>query len=159
MSPAVKGSFIRVTTGTPGCKRFRLSAPASYHSHFATPRPDQEGHRRWRSTAVYGHRGSPDPAAGHRRKHPGLLHPGPPIWGPTASSSTCAETSDGALAVHHDPAVPGVGPLAELAAADLPPSVPLLGAALDACAGMVVNIEIKNLPGEPGFDPEDRHRR
>jgi glycerophosphoryl diester phosphodiesterase len=27
---------------------------------------------------------------------------------------------------------------------------------LDACGGMTVNIEIKNLPGEPGFDPEDR---
>ncbi len=28
-----------------------------------------------------------------------------------------------------------------------------LDAALDACAGLVVNIELKNLPGEAGFDP------
>jgi glycerophosphoryl diester phosphodiesterase len=31
--------------------------------------------------------------------------------------------------------------------------VPTLGAALEACAGMVVNVEIKNLPHEPGWDP------
>ena len=34
--------------------------------------------------------------------------------------------------------------------------MPLLDAALDACAGLTVNIEIKNLPGEPGFDPTTR---
>jgi glycerophosphoryl diester phosphodiesterase len=27
---------------------------------------------------------------------------------------------------------------------------------LDVCEGLVVNIEIKNLPGEPEFDPEER---
>ena len=45
------------------------------------------------------------------------------------------------LLVHHDP-VP----------VDHPPS---LAAALDACAGMTVNIEIKNLPGDDDFDPEE----
>jgi len=65
---------------------------------------------------------------------------------------TCA---DGALVVHHGPVVPGLGPLAELAAADLPSAVPLLDAALAACQGMTVNVEIKNEPGEPGFDPTD----
>ena len=59
--------------------------------------------------------------------------------------------------------------IVETAAADLPPIVPTLGAALDACAGMGVNIEIKNLPGDPDFDAgrvggrgvvaEVRHRR
>ncbi len=48
------------------------------------------------------------------------------------------------------------GPIIELAAAGLPESVPLLADALEACAGLAVNIEIKNLPGEPGFDPAER---
>ena len=34
--------------------------------------------------------------------------------------------------------------------------MPLLADALDACAGMVVNIEIKNHPGEAAFDPTER---
>jgi glycerophosphoryl diester phosphodiesterase len=62
-------------------------------------------------------------------------------------------TSDGALAVHHDAVIAGAGAIFELPVAALPASVPLLAAALDACAGMVVNVEIKNLPTEPDFDP------
>jgi glycerophosphoryl diester phosphodiesterase len=62
-------------------------------------------------------------------------------------------TSDGALAVHHDAVIAGVGTLCELSVAALPPSVPLLGAALDACEGMIVNVEIKNVPPDPDFDP------
>ena len=34
-------------------------------------------------------------------------------------------------------------------------SIEALGAALDACAGMWVNVEIKNDPTEPDFDPTD----
>lgn len=68
-------------------------------------------------------------------------------------------TADGALAVHHDPVVAGGAAIAELAVAALPASVPLLPEALDVCEGMVVNIEIKNLPGEPGFDPTERAAR
>ncbi|HZT64388.1 MAG TPA: glycerophosphodiester phosphodiesterase [Acidimicrobiales bacterium] len=61
-------------------------------------------------------------------------------------------SADGALVVHHDAVIEGVGPVAELTVAELPGSVPLLDAALDACAGLVVNAEIKNLPWEPGWD-------
>jgi glycerophosphoryl diester phosphodiesterase len=43
-----------------------------------------------------------------------------------------------------------------VAKADLPTHVPTLDEALDACAGMWVNVEIKNDPTEPDFDPEDR---
>src|SRR5579884_848459 len=64
-------------------------------------------------------------------------------------------TADGALAVHHDAVVPGLGPLAELRVRDLPAHVPLLDAALDAVPGVVVNVEVKNIPGEPGFDPDE----
>jgi glycerophosphoryl diester phosphodiesterase len=43
--------------------------------------------------------------------------------------------------------------IAELQAVDLPPHVPILTQALDACAGMEVNVEIKNDDTEPDFDP------
>jgi len=62
-------------------------------------------------------------------------------------------TADGALVVHHDPTVDGLGPLAHLTVPDLPPYVPLLADALTVCDGMVVNVEIKNEPGQPGHDP------
>lgn len=65
-------------------------------------------------------------------------------------------TADGALAVHHDARLEDGTPLVRLAAAELPRHVPLLDAALDACAGMGVNIEIKSSPLDPDFDPERR---
>lgn len=61
-------------------------------------------------------------------------------------------TQDGELAVHHDPYLVDGSVICDTAAADLSSSVPLLGAALEVCAGLVVNIEIKNEPGEPDFD-------
>jgi glycerophosphoryl diester phosphodiesterase len=61
-------------------------------------------------------------------------------------------TADGALAVHHDAHLPDGRSLHSVAAGDLPAHVPLLAAALDACAGMWVNVEIKNDESEPGFD-------
>jgi glycerophosphoryl diester phosphodiesterase len=64
-------------------------------------------------------------------------------------------TADGALAVHHDAEIPGLGVVAALGVADLPASVPLLGDVLAACEGMVVNVEIKNAPQDPGFDPTE----
>jgi glycerophosphoryl diester phosphodiesterase len=36
------------------------------------------------------------------------------------------------------------------------PSVPTLAEVLDDCAGLLVNIEVKNLPGDADFDPDDR---
>ena len=64
-------------------------------------------------------------------------------------------TADGALAVHHDAAVPGLGVVAGLEVADLPAHVPLLGDVLAVCDGMVVNVEIKNAPQDPGWDPAE----
>jgi glycerophosphoryl diester phosphodiesterase len=61
-------------------------------------------------------------------------------------------TADGALAVHHDAHLPDGRAVALVAAASLPPHVPLLDAALDACGDLVVNVEIKSDPAEPGFD-------
>jgi glycerophosphoryl diester phosphodiesterase len=62
-------------------------------------------------------------------------------------------SGDDRLVVHHD---------ARLAdervirfETDLPSAIPTLGDALDACSGVFVNIEIKNDPGEPDFDPTE----
>jgi glycerophosphoryl diester phosphodiesterase len=63
-------------------------------------------------------------------------------------------TADGGLAVHHDARLPDGRAVASVAAESLPPHVPLLAAALDACEGMGVNVEIKNEPDEIGYDPE-----
>jgi glycerophosphoryl diester phosphodiesterase len=61
-------------------------------------------------------------------------------------------TADGGLAVHHDAEVPDLGPICRLGVADLPAHVPLLSDALGACEGMLVNVEIKNAPQDPGWD-------
>src|SRR5690606_29642518 len=63
---------------------------------------------------------------------------------------------DDALVVHHD-AVYGDGrSVVSTPAPGRPAGVPLLGEALDACAGMGVNVEIKNTPGDLGHDgPHD----
>jgi glycerophosphoryl diester phosphodiesterase len=64
-------------------------------------------------------------------------------------------TADDRLVVHHDPDLPDGRLIRATRLADLPSSVPELDHALDACAGTLVNIEIKNAPGEPDFDPTD----
>ena len=64
-------------------------------------------------------------------------------------------TRDDVLVIHHDASLPGLGPIVELRRDALPPWVPTLDQAIDACAGMVVNIEVKSSPLDPDFD-EDR---
>ena len=64
-------------------------------------------------------------------------------------------TSDGVLVVHHDPRLADGRAIVAVDAAEMPAYVPHLHAALDACAGMWVNIEIKNDANEPDFDPTD----
>jgi glycerophosphoryl diester phosphodiesterase len=65
-------------------------------------------------------------------------------------------TCDGAMAVHHDDHLADGRNLVDLLAAELPAHVPQLAEALDACAGMWVNIEIKNWPEDADFDGTDR---
>ena len=64
-------------------------------------------------------------------------------------------TADGALVVHHDARVADLGPIVGLRTAELPAWLPSLHEALDACAGMGVNIELKNSPVDPDYDPAD----
>ena len=62
---------------------------------------------------------------------------------------------DRQLVVHHDASYGDGRVIAETDAAGRPDAVPLLDEALDVCAGtsLRVNVEIKNDPGEPGFEP------
>ncbi|MEI8051263.1 MAG: glycerophosphodiester phosphodiesterase [Actinomycetes bacterium] len=64
-------------------------------------------------------------------------------------------SGDGALVVHHDALIEGLGPISDLDVASLPGDVPLLSEVLTACGTMTVNVEIKNDPSEPGYDPTD----
>ncbi|HEY7105359.1 MAG TPA: glycerophosphodiester phosphodiesterase family protein [Acidimicrobiia bacterium] len=66
-------------------------------------------------------------------------------------------TADGALVVRHD-AASAAGVLPEMTESEVRealPGVPLLAEALDVCDGLLVNVEIKNSPREPAFDPDD----
>jgi glycerophosphoryl diester phosphodiesterase len=104
--------------------------------------------------AVMAHRGSPDAALGVRENTLEAFFRARQL-GADGIELDVRLTRDGALAVHHDADIAGIGAVNELEAAQLPEFVPLLPAVLDACVGLTVNIEIKNLPGEPGFDPEE----
>ena len=64
-------------------------------------------------------------------------------------------TADGYIVVHHDALLPDGRAILGLARAALPGYICDLAAALDACAGTSVNIEIKNSPDEPDFDPDE----
>jgi glycerophosphoryl diester phosphodiesterase len=68
-------------------------------------------------------------------------------------------TADGALVLHHDPVVANGTRIAATPAAQLRadhPEIPTLVEALDVCAGVLVNVEIKNLPWEPDFDADEQ---
>lgn len=64
-------------------------------------------------------------------------------------------SADAGLVVRHDPTLPDGRVIANVPVADLPDWAPLLDAAVDACHGISVNVEIKNLPHEPGWDPTE----
>ncbi len=61
-------------------------------------------------------------------------------------------TRDGALVVHHDLVIDGVGAINDLECRELPGSIPTLEEALTACLGLRVNVEIKNHPSEAVYD-------
>jgi glycerophosphoryl diester phosphodiesterase len=67
-------------------------------------------------------------------------------------------TADGVLVVHHDAMLPDGGAIVAQSAAALRaarPALPTLAEALDACTG-IVNVEVKNFPTEPDYDPDER---
>ena len=68
-------------------------------------------------------------------------------------------TLDDGLVVHHDAEALGLGVLAERRLADIRaarPDIPTLEEVFDACAGTLVNVEIKNMPRDADYDASDR---
>jgi glycerophosphoryl diester phosphodiesterase len=68
-------------------------------------------------------------------------------------------SSDGMLMVHHDPAIPDLGPIAGLTFAAIrsgAPHVPTLDEVVPVLGELLIDVEIKNDPSEPGFDPAHR---
>jgi glycerophosphoryl diester phosphodiesterase len=67
-------------------------------------------------------------------------------------------SADDELVVRHDAGTPA-GVLCDLPLARIRselPEVPTLAEVLDVCRGALVNVEVKNLPVDPDWDPEDR---
>lgn len=64
-------------------------------------------------------------------------------------------TADGRVVVHHDAHLADGRAIFKTNRSDLPDSVVELSEALDACAGMAVNIEIKNHPIDVDFDASE----
>ena len=63
-------------------------------------------------------------------------------------------SGDGVLVVHHDARLASGQPVCDTPAAALPAGVVSLEEALEACAGLAVNVEIKNRPDEPGYSAD-----
>ena len=61
-------------------------------------------------------------------------------------------TADGALVIHHDAVIEGAGDIGQLKLSELPVGVATLNDAMSACAGIAVNVEIKNDPSEAAYD-------
>jgi glycerophosphoryl diester phosphodiesterase len=66
-------------------------------------------------------------------------------------------TADGVLVVHHDADLEGVGPIGQATLAEVRtehPDLATFADALAACAGMLVNVEVKCLPWELDADTD-----
>lgn len=75
--------------------------------------------------------------------------------GADAAELDVRRTADNTLVVHHDPVIPDVGPIIALNWDDIEeaaPWVPDLRSVIAACAGMWMNVEIKNSPADPDWD-------
>jgi glycerophosphoryl diester phosphodiesterase len=68
-------------------------------------------------------------------------------------------TADDSVWVLHDEHLADGRALVDTEPADLPPQVPSLAVALAACEGMDVNIEVKNVPIDGDWDPDERVAR
>lgn len=100
-------------------------------------------------TLVIGHRG----ASAHHPENTLAAFVGARELGADWVELDVRRTADGALAIHHDAHLVDGRLLVDLPAAELPATVCDLDAALVACEPMGVNVEIKNWPDDPDFDP------
>jgi glycerophosphoryl diester phosphodiesterase len=109
--------------------------------------------RTQRRPLVLGHRG----ASAARRENTLAAFAKAREFGADGVELDVRRTSDARLVVHHDPDAEGVGLLAGSsfeAVRAARPDIPALDEALEACAGMVVNVEVKCLPWEPDADDD-----
>ena len=65
-------------------------------------------------------------------------------------------SADGVLVVHHDAHFDDGRLVRETPVDEVPDYVPNLAEAFEACGGMGVNVEVKNLPGDPDHDASDQ---
>src|SRR3954452_5989774 len=65
-------------------------------------------------------------------------------------------TADDQLVVVHDHELADGRAIAQTRRSDLPGFIPGLDEVLDACRGLVVNVELKNFPRDPAFNPSQR---
>ena len=103
---------------------------------------------------VFGHRG----ASAHAHENSVAAFQLAAAQGADGVELDVRRTADGALIVHHDAAVTGLGPIIEHTAAELrhhQPAIATLAEAMAACEGLIVNVEIKNSPMDPDFDADD----
>ncbi len=105
-----------------------------------------------RSTLVFGHRG----ASAVEAENTVEAFAAAARLGADGVELDVRRTADGAMAVHHDAALSDGRVIVELTADQLPAEVSRLDVALRACGSMRVNIEIKNVPIDPDYDP-DQH--
>jgi glycerophosphoryl diester phosphodiesterase len=71
-------------------------------------------------------------------------------------------TADGVVMLHHDPEIGEMGPLIYHEFATVRrkhPEVATLDEALDVLGDLIINVEIKNSPLEPDFDPDQKMAR
>lgn len=95
---------------------------------------------------IYAHRGA---SADHRENTLAAFE-GAVAQGADAVELDVRVTRDGELVVLHDPRYPDGRLVWDTPAVERPDGVPLLDEALDACAPLLVNVEIKNIPGDLG---------
>jgi glycerophosphoryl diester phosphodiesterase len=67
--------------------------------------------------------------------------------------------ADGSVWVLHDEHLADGRALVDTAPGELPDHVPTLEAAIEACEGMEVNVEVKNVPIDGDWDPDERVAR
>jgi len=99
---------------------------------------------------VYGHRGASADAPENTLEAFALAR----SQGADGVELDVRRSADGDLVLHHDAALADGRVVVETPTAELPDAVPTLAAALDECAGLVVNVEIKNSPFETDHDPD-----
>lgn len=97
---------------------------------------------------VYGHRGASAVASENTLEAFELAR----AQGADGVELDVRRSADGHLVLNHDPDLVDGRRVASTSSADLPSDMPTLAQALDVCHGMIVNIEIKNIPGESDFD-------